>query len=105
MPCSVVGSTSDLSAELARAFQPGDLPTITTANDGTVQLLSNNNSGDEVQLRRDGTLTYVNGGDSPGIFSVRALHAPAARAVLVRSVPFAACYPLHCSMAGMAAHM
>jgi hypothetical protein len=78
VPCSVVGSTSDLSAELARAFQPGDLPTVTTASDGTVQLLSNNNSGDEVQLRRDGTLTYVNGGDSPGIFSVRAPHAPLA---------------------------
>ena len=69
-PCSVVGGTSDLSAELARAFQPGDLPTVTTSNDGTVQLLTNNNSGDEVQLRHDGTITYVNGGDSPGIFSV-----------------------------------
>ena len=66
-----MGSTTDL----ARWFQPGDLPTFSTARDGTLQLVSNNNSGDEVQLRRDGTLTYVNGGDSPAIFSV-SMHCP-----------------------------
>jgi hypothetical protein len=69
-----VGSTTDL----ARWFQPGDLPTFSTARDGTLQLVSNNNSGDEVQLRRDGTLTYVNGGDSPAIFSV-SMHCPLIR--------------------------
>jgi hypothetical protein len=68
----VVADTASLKAEIARATQPGDLPTITSTQDGTVQLLTNNNSGDELQLRKDGTLTFVNGGDSPGIFSVSA---------------------------------
>ncbi|BDA45374.1 hypothetical protein COCOBI_07-1610 [Coccomyxa sp. Obi] len=65
-----VAETSSLKADVARALQPGDLPTITSTQDGTVQLLTNNNSGDEMQLRKDGTFTFVNGGDSPGIFSV-----------------------------------
>lgn len=68
-----VAETSSLKADVLRALQPGDLPTITSTQDGTVQLLTNNNSGDEMQLRKDGTFTFVNGGDSPGIFSVSAL--------------------------------
>jgi hypothetical protein len=40
-----------------------------------VQLLTNNGSGDELQLRKDGTLTFVNGGNSPGIFSVSSVQA------------------------------
>ena len=43
---------------------------MTSTQDGTLQLLTNNNSGDEIQFRKDGTFTFVNGGDSPGIFSV-----------------------------------
>lgn len=72
----MVADTASLKADIARSIQPGDLPTITSTQDGTVQLLTNNNSGDELQLRKDGTLTFVNGGDSPGIFSVstQALH-------------------------------
>ena len=48
----------------------GKGPTITQAADGTLQVLTNNNSGDEVQFQKDGTLTWVNGGNAPGIFSV-----------------------------------
>ena len=51
----------------------GKGPTITQAADGTLQVLTNDNSGDEVQLQKDGTLTYVNGGNAPGIFSVSCL--------------------------------
>ena len=51
----------------------GKGPTITQAADGTLQVLTNDNSGDEVQMQKDGTLTYVNGGNAPGIFSVSCL--------------------------------
>lgn len=60
--CRVVGGVADLAQ--------GKGPTITQAADGTLQVLTNNNSGDEVQFQRDGTLTWVNGGNAPGIFSV-----------------------------------
>lgn len=60
--CRVVSGVADLAQ--------GKGPTITQAADGTLQVLTNNNSGDEMQLQRDGTLTYVNGGSAPGIFSV-----------------------------------
>ncbi len=48
----------------------GGLPTIST-QDGTLQVISNNDSGNEFQVAKDGTITFVNGGLSPGIFSVR----------------------------------
>ena len=60
--CRFVGGVADLAQ--------GKGPTITQAADGTLQVLTNNNSGDEVQFQRDGTLTWVNGGNAPGIFSV-----------------------------------
>lgn len=60
--CRVVSGVADLAH--------GRGPTVTQAADGTLQILTNNNSGDEVQFQKDGTLTYVNGGDAPGIFSV-----------------------------------
>ena len=60
--CRLVGGVADLAQ--------GKGPTITQAADGTLQVLTNNNSGDEVQFQRDGTLTWVNGGNAPGIFSV-----------------------------------
>lgn len=58
----MVGGVADLAQ--------GKGPTITRGADGTLQVLTNNNSGDEVQFQRDGTLTWVNGGNAPGIFSV-----------------------------------
>ena len=76
LQCRVVQETSSLKADIAQATQPGDLPTVTTTQDGTVQLLTNNNSGDEIQFRKDGTFTFVNGGDSPGIFSVSTTTPP-----------------------------
>ena len=60
--CRVVSGVADLAQ--------GKGPTITQGADGTLQVLTNNNSGDEVQFQRDGTLTWVNGGNAPGIFSV-----------------------------------
>ena len=52
----------------------GGLPTIST-QDGTLQIISNNDSGNEFQVAKDGTVTFVNGGLSPGIFSVRGRHS------------------------------
>ena len=75
----MVADTASLQDNVARATAPGELPTITTTKDGTLQLLTNNNSGDELQLRKDGTLTFVNGGNSPGIFSVSGTLTPPSR--------------------------
>ena len=68
MPLSSAGGRRVVNgvADLAQ----GKGPTLTRGADGTLQVLTNNNSGDEVQFQRDGTLTWVNGGNAPGIFSV-----------------------------------
>ena len=66
--CRLASGVADLAQ--------GRGPTITQGADGTLQVLTNNNSGDEVQFQRDGTLTYVNGGNAPSIFSVRGPSSP-----------------------------
>lgn len=64
----------------------GGLPTVST-QDGTLQIISNNDSGNEFQVAKDGTITFVNGGLSPGIFSVR------------RRCPADSCWGLHAARA------
>ena len=53
----------------ALQHKKGGLPTVST-QDGNFQIISNNDSGNEFQVAKDGTITIVNGGLSPGIFSV-----------------------------------